>query len=346
MPAFRYSNPEFGVGISNLAEALIGTPGRDVQLGLLGDRRRTEQVQRRKLEAEALSKEIHNREQEAAYEELDSTVGALVGAMGLQDPQQNAGASAGFRHSLRMGGNAAQTAKAMQLLTAMGLAGGGEDQMRRSLVVQGRQPTDDFAGTTGRADSLIADAMGAALTKATTVAGMNNKAATERALVLETMRESGRDARHVTSEAGKDRRAKAKGDKSKTPLKVGASEMKAINEGINTRAQAALGGTHADEVVLDPATRTALVQGIAELFQNSRNLPGAIEGGWAQVMGLDPNIETSGNWNPFAADTATISPQQQGEQAIIQARDAIARGADPKAVAARLQQMGIDPSGL
>lgn len=348
MPSFYYTNPIIGQSVQNLTQAIFGDPERDVRMGLLGDQRRVSQAQRRKLEAEALQQEILNREQQMAAEALEDTVAQLVGGLGLADPRAASGTSAGLRHVLRAGAgsNASQLASAITELLSSGLAyGGDEDQMRRSLVAQGRQPTERFAGSEARADALIDTRATDELAKVLLGESLRADAAMDRTRLME----EGRDRRHSITEAGRARRAAERAATERAPIRVGPSDYEAILEAIEQRTLDAVGDAPVSprRVALDPAAESALVQTIAQLFQDTRNLPIATQQGWEQVMG-EPDVEVVGNWNPFVRNRATVRPgaSVQPGDVYSEARAAIAAGADPEAVRRRLRERGYDPSRL
>lgn len=349
MPNFYYSNPSIGVGISNLAQAMLGNPLQDVQAGLLGDRRRTEQVQRRNLEAEALSREMRNREHDAYIASVPSTVASIVGQL---PEATRPGASAALEYALRAGdgSNAEQFMDAITRALSGGLAQGDDTAMRQSLVMQGKMPGTDFAGTADRADEITNNKYAADLTKAMQVENADNAAAMAREQFLE----EGRNARAKAEEAGRNTRANADraASGSKQPRTVGGSDAKAILDLLDDQVVAA-GGM---DSYLDPATRSALLTAIASLYQQSGNLPAAVQQGWTDVMGLAPATDTEGRFNPFVANRTRVSPgsgvadavpQAPDAAAVLeQARQAIAAGRDPRLVRQRLQEMGVDPSGL
>lgn len=292
MPNFYYSNPSLGVGISNLANALAKDPTEDVRAGLLGDQRQVSQVQRRKLEAEAMALETRAREHQAAQDSLgDTLAGAVVGL-----PQEHQQSTADvLRYVLQSGGgNASQLAGAFPKIIGMGYAQGGEEDRRTSALLGGRMPTADFSGTTERADNLI---------------GAKAKNSLAEALQVENVRQAGAYSRQELANAGALERAKTPRPGAAgvggggTPLNVTSSAMQGIDTMLRGMANTVFGDLpEGSATEIDPTALQALRVRTAEIYQSSRNLPGAAVQAWQEIMGTDPKVDQTDrlDWNMFS----------------------------------------------
>lgn len=133
MGGFYTSNPYWGQGMDNLAGALFPDPLTEVRAGLLGDQRRMTQADRRKLEAEAVSTEIQNRETEQALADL---LGALQQTPGLGANTPLAGVLG--RYGVGQGDKSNDIASTIQALITGNLAQGTEDERFQSMAMQGK----------------------------------------------------------------------------------------------------------------------------------------------------------------------------------------------------------------
>lgn len=95
-------------------------------------------------------------------------------------------------------------------------------------------------------------------------------------------------------------------------------------------------------------------EAIADAMASVGDIPGepVVEqpGLIGRLLGREPTTTTPTERGiaPLASPTGTPAPEQSADPVAVlnEAREAISRGADPKAVAERLAQMGIDPGDL
>jgi hypothetical protein len=93
------------------------------------------------------------------------------------------------------------------------------------------------------------------------------------------------------------------------------------------------------EMLGDPATDPKIRQGVIERMKRLTERKLQLEGSRVKEL-------RSGTYFKPAGQAQPASPKAGGNDPLSMARDAIARGADRNAVMQRLQQNGIDPSGL
>lgn len=297
-----FANPMFAQGLSNLAEALFPSDAERLQMANMGRQGQLLDAQRRKYEASALSDEIKNRETEAALAAEAAATEELLGALGL-DPRAT-GAVSGIRREGIIGGNPQQSAAGLESILSVLGAFGSEDQRRSARILQGGQLDQNFAGTSQRADAVSARNA----TEDRRLQGVKEAGATQRAReqnatnrynnAYDAMMEfMGERLPGGTGGGG--------GSRAGAPLAVGGNDAKAIDQVLGTLVGSVPTSNPAE---LDQATLQQLRVRTAEIYQQNRNLPVAVQQAWNEIMGQGVAVENQGDWNPFASDRSIVRP--------------------------------------
>lgn len=153
-----YSNPAIGRGVENLAAGLFGNPAQDASMELTLSRAR--QIQQDAQQARETRVALSQAADLFRAGDYSGGMGALLSS-----------GDASYAPHL---GSAALAFNANR-------PGATDDEIRRSFIGSGRNPSADFATTAGRADDIAARDAAAALRQATSVQGMQNAGALERA---------------------------------------------------------------------------------------------------------------------------------------------------------------------
>lgn len=170
-----YSNPEVGSIVSNLGTAIWGSPEARMKRDYYNAESDAARARAGKSDAETQGIVIKNN----AVQQLPSIAGAFAPLPGETADQHAARIGQSLGVLLQAGGgNASELASGLNTGLGSIYALGNDDDMRRSLVIGGKMPTDKFAGTAERADAVAGRDADAAYRKDTKVA--NIKAGADR----------------------------------------------------------------------------------------------------------------------------------------------------------------------
>lgn len=142
---------------------------------------------------------------------------------------------------------------------------------------------------------------------------------------------------------------------SRPPMDVSAADLNHLNQMLNGRLEELAGSGYE----IDPELKHQLQSEAASRYQSSRNAGAAL----SDVLGmLDIQPEDEGGWFGIGSEPGSVTlkdvlqppvdptapaqaaPQVDPAALVADAQAAIAKGADPAAVAQRLRDMGIDPA--
>jgi hypothetical protein len=297
-----FANPMFSQGLSNLAEALFPSDAERLQMANLGRQGKLIEAQRRKFESDALSGEIRNRETEAMLAAEAAQTEQLIAGLGL-DPRVS-GAVSGMRREGIVGGNAQQSGAGIEALMSVIGAFGTEDQRRSARILQGGALDQNFAGTTQRADAVS----GRNATEERRLQGVKEAGMTQRNRADNATSRYNNAYDAVMDFMGDQMpggAAGAGGGRATTPLTVGGNDAKAIDQILGTLVGSVPTSNPGE---LDQATLQQLRVRTAELYQQNRNLPAAVQQAWNEIMGQGVAVENQGDWNPLARDRSVIRP--------------------------------------
>lgn len=175
-PSPYYSDPQIGQIASNLAIAIMGDPDARAKRDYYGSEVRFNDARTAKTGEEATGVRLKN----DATRALPDTLANLFVGPGTpaENFKSNIAGAAGVLTA--GGGNAEQQVAGLKDLfsTAYGL--GGDADMTRSLVLDGKMPDQNFAPSPGRADSVASRNAGFEFKKDTAVEGMRQTGANTR----------------------------------------------------------------------------------------------------------------------------------------------------------------------
>ena len=162
-----YSNPDMGSIVSNLGTAIWGSPEARMKRDYYDAESQAARSRAGKSDAETQGIILKNN----AVQQLPSIAGAFAPLPGETADQHAARIGNSLGILLQAGGgNASELASGLNTGLGSIYALGNDDDMRRSLVIGGKMPTDKFAGTAQRADDVAARDADALYRKDTKVA--------------------------------------------------------------------------------------------------------------------------------------------------------------------------------
>lgn len=175
-PSPYYSDPQIGQIASNLAIAIMGDPDARAKRDYYGSEVRFNDARTAKTGEETTGIRLKN----DATRALPDTLANLFAGPGTpaENFKSNIASAAGILTAA--GGNAEQQVAGLKDLfsTAYGL--GGDADMTRSLVLDGKMPDQNFAASPGRADNVASRNAGFEFKKDTAVEGMRQAGANTR----------------------------------------------------------------------------------------------------------------------------------------------------------------------
>lgn len=190
VPTGSYLDPNMGKITGNLALALFGDPEARAKAQLYGSEIGRNNALTGKTNAETGILTTKG----AAYNDLPATLTNLyaTGPVG-ETPDQKAARVAPYLAGILQagGGYANELAGGLSGGLSSLYATGNDEDMRRSLVMNGKMPGKDFAGTAARADA---------------VAGRDNAAEQQKSYGVARINQAGETARNSTNEAGRNTR--------------------------------------------------------------------------------------------------------------------------------------------
>lgn len=345
-----YSDPNIGRIAGNLATAIYGDPEArakrglyDAQIENYGAEAAKNRAEAGKHDAETRGLGITNNARTNLGRALAGFSAPIAGETPQQTMDRNAPAVAEFMQAFP--GSAEQGAAALKthLSSIFGL--GGNDDMARSLVLDGKMPDQNFSPTTQRADEVAGRNSDLRTGEELAVHGLDNRASMGRAIYTEGQQNN----RNASDEAGRNRRfydtpinAPANSTVFLPPTNPNAQTMGPrlygrTDTNAQNRVPPEVSGANLDDVVLtaaqmvggtkdvggkpdladgflaalskDPAKLAQARIVAADTLQKTRNVAQAAQA-FMQAMGLQQGstLQNVSNGNPFTSDMQIVPP--------------------------------------